>query len=257
MKRQWTGIMAVVVVPLPVGAAHAATMEDKASQEVLAAMERTSTWGHPDQYGEFVGMQAYAGKDYARAMKYFEMGARYADKLSQLCIGLMYLQGEGVARDPVTAYAWLALAAERKFPRYLATREDVWKQLDDSQRQRASVLLDRLLGEYGDAVAKPRMERALREARTGMTGSLVGYGAPEVSSLTMAQFAAANASLGRLGGALPTCGSRSIDGAPITGCGNIYVAWRWDPRQYFRIRDAVWYGTVTVGALEQNRDATH
>ena len=105
MKRQWTGIMAVVVVPLPVGAAHAATMEDKASQEVLAAMERTSTWGHPDQYGEFVGMQAYAGKDYARAMKYFEMGARYADKLSQLSIGLMYLQGEGVARDPVTAYA--------------------------------------------------------------------------------------------------------------------------------------------------------
>lgn len=257
MKRQWIGIMAVAVLPLSLDTAHAATMQDKASQQVLAAMGRTSTWGHPDQYGEFVGMQAYASGDYAKAMKYFEVGARYADKLSQLSIGLMYLQGEGVAKDLVTAYAWLAVAAERKFPRYVATRDAVWDQLDDSQRQRANALFDQLSGEYGDAVAKVRMERALREARTQMTGSLVGYGASEVSSVTAAQFAAAEPSLGRFTGPLPSCGARSIDGAPITGCGNIYVAWRWDPKQYFRIRDAVWYGTVTVGALEQDRDAAH
>lgn len=257
MKRHWIGIMAVAVLLFSLDSAHAATMQEKASQEVLAAMERTSTWGHPDQYGEFLGMQAYASGDYAKAMKYFEMGARYADKLSQLSIGLMYLQGEGVEKDPVIAYAWLALAAERKFPRYVATRDAVWKQLDDSQRQRASALLDQLSGEYGDAVAKVRMERALREARTEMTGSLVGYGASEVSSITMAQFAAANPALGHLTGPLPPCGARSIDGAPITGCGNIYVAWRWDPKQYFRIRDAVWYDKVTVGELEQDGGVAH
>jgi hypothetical protein len=257
MQRQWIGIMAVAVLPLSLDTTRAASMEDKASQEVLAAMERTSTWGHPDQYGEFLGMQAYASGDYAKAMKYFEMGARYADKLSQLSVGLMYLRGEGVAKDPVTAYAWLALAAERKFPRYVATRDAVWEQLDDSQRQRAAALLDQLSGEYGDTVAKVRMERALREARAEMTGSLVGYGAPEVSSITVAQFAAADPAFRRLTGPLPLCAARSIDGAPITGCGNIYVAWRWDPKQYFRIRDAVWYGTVTVGELEQNRAVAH
>lgn len=257
MKTQWIGIMLVAVVPLSLDTAHAASMEDKASRDVLAAMDRTSTWGHPDQYGEFVGMQAYAGGEYAKAMKYFEMGARYADKLSQLSIGLMYLRGEGVAKDPVTAYAWLALAAERKFPRYMATRDAVWNQLDDGQRQRASALLDQLSGEYGDAVAKPRMERALREARTEMTGSLLGYGASEVSSVTVAQMAAVDPSLARFSGPLPACGAASIDGAPITGCGNIYVAWRWDPKQYFRVRDAAWYGTVTVGELEQDRGVPH
>lgn len=257
MKTQWIGILVVAVLPLSLVTSHAASMDDKASQKVLAAMDRTSTWGHPDQYGEFVGMRAYASGNYAKAMKYFEIGARHADKLSQLSIGLMYLHGEGVAKNPVTAYAWLALAAERKFPRYVATRDAVWNQLDASQRQQGSVLLDQLSGEYGDAVAKPRMERALREARTGMTGSLVGYGAPEVSSLTLAQFAAANPSLGDFTGPLPSCGAESIDGAPITGCGNIYVAWRWDPKQYFRIRDAAWSGTVTVGELEQDRGVAH
>jgi hypothetical protein len=257
MKTQWVGILLVAVVPLSLDTAHAASMEDKASREVLAAMDRTSTWGHPDEYGEFVGMQAYASGNYARAMEYFEIGARYADKLSQLSIGLMYLNGEGVAKDPVSAYAWLALAAERKFPRYVATRDAVWNQLDDDQRRQAGALLDQLSGQYGDAVAKPRMERALREARTEMTGSLVGYGASDVNSVTLAQLAAGGVGKGRYTGPLPPCGARSIDGAPITGCGNIFVAWRWDPKQYFRIRDAAWYGTVTVGELEQDQGSPH
>ena len=77
-------------------ATHAASMDDKASQEVLMAMGRTSTWGHPDEFGEFAGMSYYASGDYAKAMESFKLGARYADKLSQLSIGLMYLHGEGV-----------------------------------------------------------------------------------------------------------------------------------------------------------------
>lgn len=256
MHRQWIGILVLAVFPLSPAAAQVASMEDKSSRDVLAAMSRTSTWGHPDEYGEFVGMQAYASGDYAKALQYFEMGARYADKLSQLSIGLMYLNGEGVATDPVMAYAWLALAAERKYPRYVATRDAVWKQLDDRQRELAVAQLKQLSGEYGDVVAKPRMERALREARTEMTGSLVGYGAPQVSTLTAAQFGA-DTGLDKLAGPLPSCGAHSIDGAPITGCGNIYVAWRWDPKQYFRIRDAVWFGTVTVGDPEQGPGSAH
>jgi TPR repeat protein len=45
----------------------------------------------------------------------------YADKPSQLSIGFLYLNGEGVEKDPVTALAWFELASERGYPMYVAT----------------------------------------------------------------------------------------------------------------------------------------
>jgi len=257
VKAIWIGMVIAALLPLMPNAAHAASMEDKASQEVLAAMERTSTWGHPDEFNEFAGMKYYAAGNYAKAMEYFLQGARYADKLSQLSIGLMYLHGEGVAKDPVTAYAWFALAAERHYPRFVATRDEVWKSLDEGQRQQASALLEQLSAEYGDTVAKVRMERALREGRSKMSGSFLGFGESSVSSVTLAQFAAGIPVLAGKTGAFPPCGARSIDGGPIAGCGGLFVAWRWDSKEYFRIRDAAWTGTVTVGDLEKAQGSTH
>ena len=40
-------------------------------------------------------------------------------------IGLMYEDGRGVDKDPVTACAWLAMAAERKYPSFIATSSTV------------------------------------------------------------------------------------------------------------------------------------
>jgi hypothetical protein len=250
MKATWIGIIVATLYPLVIAPAMAASMEDKASKEVLAAMARTSTWGHPDEAAEFQGMQEYADGDYAKAMENFREGARYADKLSQLSIGLRYLNGEGVEKDPVQAYAWVALAAERKYPLYLVTRDKIWKSLNDDQRTQAKALLDELTPEYGDAVAKVRMEHVLRMTRSQMTGSLVGYGSSSTASLTPAQFAAAN-NLPKWAGPMPACSGKSIDGGPITGCGDLFVEWRWNPREYFQVRDAVWFGTVKVGPLQQ------
>ena len=66
-------------------------------QKTLRAMNDASTWYHPDLFGEFAGVHRYAHREYAGAMKYFLIGAYYADKLSELSIGLMYLNGEGVS----------------------------------------------------------------------------------------------------------------------------------------------------------------
>ena len=214
-------------------------LQDKASQEVLEAMSVTSTWGHPDQWGEFTGMQRYAGGNFKAAMKYFLIGARYADKLSQLSIGLMYLNGQGVKKDPVTAFAWIAIAAERKYPEFLATRDRVWGQLDAAQRAQAKVLVADLYVTYGDKNAKPRMARALRWASADATGTGLGYDkSGRVNTLSTNQ-------------PPPPCGAKTIDGAPITGCGNIYASWRWNPKEYFHARDQEWKGTVTVGAMEK------
>jgi hypothetical protein len=212
-------------------------LQDQQSQDVLEAMQATSTWGHPDQYGEFTGMQRYSAGNYQAAMKYFLIGARYADKLSQLSIGLMYLNGEGVQKDPVTAYAWIAIAAERKYPQFVATRDALWQQLDTQQREQAKSLTEKLSIDYGDAVAKPRMALALRQSQSEMAGSYLGFGSDSVATVAP--------------GRTPRCGAKTIGGAPITGCGNLYVAWRWDPKQYFAARDGEWTGTVSVGALKQ------
>ena len=235
-----------------------ATLQSKPVKETLAVMRRSSTWGHPDQYGEFNGMQRYAAGDYRGAMKDFLIGARFADKLSQLSIGLMYLNGEGVKKDPATAYAWVAIAAERNYPSFVATRQAIWAGLDATQRTRAKAMLDRLYPEYGDATAKPRMAHQLRWARMRLTGSMLGFGHSSVSSLTPEQFAqglspgGSEAALaGQMTGAAPACGAAAMYGSAITGCGDLYADWRWDPKQYFKARDAQWTGTVTIRPIER------
>ena len=222
---------------------QAPPLQDKTALEVWTAMSRSSTWGHPDEWSEFTGMQRYADGNFKAAMKYFLIGARYADKLSQLSIGLMYLSGQGVKKDPVAAFAWVAIAAERKYPQFLATRDALWAQLDAAQRKQAKALLETLYPEYGDPTAKRRMALVLRLNRSELTGSYLGFGTDSVTSLTPGQFTGT--------GPMPACGAKTIDGAAITGCGNLYASWRWDPKQYFKARDSEWKGTVSVGKMQQ------
>lgn len=224
----------------------------KATDEVLAAMDRTSTWGHPDLANEFSGMHYYEAGHYKEALASFRTAARYADKLSQLSIGLMYLDGQGVEKDPVAAFAWVAIAAERKYPQFIATRDAIWAMLDAEQRERAKALVGRLYPEYGDATAKPRMAKVLRRNRM-VTGSLLGFGGSSVASLTPAQYMTTlpPSRQESSGGPMPPCGAHTIEGGPMTGCGNLYVEWRWNPDVYFKTRDAAWIGTVTVGPLQQ------
>ena len=231
------------IASLAIGAtAHAGSTPktDEQTEKVLTAMNNASTWGHPDLFGEFAGMRHFSEGDYAGAMKYFRIGARYADKLSQLSIGLMYENGNGVAKDSVTACAWLAMAAERKYPSFMATRDRVCKALTPAQHDQAVAVLEKLMPVYGDAAAKPRMVRALQQAMTEGTGSRLGFDSGIYQS-----------------SAKQNCGGPTIyEGGvavPQTGCGatNYYDPARWDPKQYFAARDAQWRGTVSVGSMEE------
>ncbi|MGN6312509.1 MAG: sel1 repeat family protein [Rhodanobacteraceae bacterium] len=217
---------------------------DEQAEKVLTAMNNASTWGHPDLFGEFAGMRHFSEHDYAGAMKYFKIGARYADKLSQLSIGLMYENGDGLEKDPVTACAWLAMAAERKYPSFIATRDRVCKALTPAQHDQAVAVLEKLMPEYGDAVAKPRMAAALHQAMTEGTGSRLGFDSGIYQS-----------------SAKQNCGGPTIyEGGvavPQAGCGatNYYDPARWDPKQYFATRDAQWRGTVNVGNMAEVHEA--
>ena len=242
LKPFYAAILLAGSIACPLVAAQAPSI-DKDVRETLRAMSDASTWGHPDQFGQYAGMQRYAKGHYADALKYFRIGARYADKLSQLSIGLMYLNGEGVSKDPVLAYAWTSVAAERGYPQFVATRDRIWALLTEAQQAKAKAAAAKVTAEYGDGVAKPRMNRELAYWRTQMTGSHIGFdsGVKHVDKAMLSG-----------GVPNPNCGHRTIGGVPIAGCGgDVYAQWRWDPKVYYQVVDSGWKGTVTVGSLQQ------
>ncbi|MHB1895703.1 MAG: sel1 repeat family protein [Metallibacterium sp.] len=232
----WAAVPAASVAA-PAQAKSDAIAKDSAHdpkvERILRAMGNSSTVGHPDLFGRFTGMRCFASHDYACALKYFKYGAYYADKFSELALGLMYAHGNGVAKNPSTAWAWLSLSASRGYPEFVATRKRIGARLTPAQRKAGEVELATLEKTYGDKVAMPRMLSALRLAMmSDLTGSRLGF------DQGVFTYSAHN---------FPT-------GPQLTprGFGNLRDRWYWDPKDYFQQRDAQWgAGTVTVGALQQ------
>ena len=247
MRKLWMrcALLAALATMVPVSAkADDDPLQDPYVQKTLRAMNDASTWYHPDLFGEYAGMRRYTHHQYKEALKYFEVGAYYADKLSQLSIGLMHLNGEGVPKDAALAYAWIDLAAERGYPDFVATRDRIKNELTPAQLEQAQTLRAQLAQKYADAVAKPRMEHQLHLGAAQMTGSRTGFDSG-------VQHAAVKQNCG--GGA--TIGGVSV---PVAGCGgnDIYAKSRWQPDEYFASRDAQWKATVSVGKLEETGAAS-
>jgi hypothetical protein len=129
---------------------------------------------HPDLRYRFLGLREYDRGDHQRAMDRFLIAARWADKPSQAMIAQMYYLGRGVLRDPVQAYIWMDLAAERGSARMVMERERYWVQLDASQRARVLELGPEVYARYGDEAAGPRLARVLERGRRAMTGGRLG-----------------------------------------------------------------------------------
>ena len=237
-------VVSLLLCAMGVAYAEDDPLNDPSVQKTLRAMKDASTWYHPDQFGEFTGLRYYAHHQFKDAMKYFEIGAYYADKLSQLSIGLMYMNGEGVAKDPVKACAWLSLAAERDYPDFVATRDRLKATLSPEQLAQAETERASLAARYGDDAAKPRMAQQLHQGQMQLTGSRTGFdsGASQLNTK-------------------PTCGPSVVVGGnetPNAGCGgaaSMYAKSRWEPKEYFASRDAEWKAQVSVGAIESPASA--
>ena len=180
-------------------------------------------YAHPDIKHRKAGLAAYqAAKDFRRA-------ARFADKPSQAMLAEMLWRGEGVAQDRAAAYAWMDLAAERGFRQLLAKRETYWAALDAAEREAALRIGEKLYAEFGDHVAKERLERKLRRATYERTGSNVGY----VGNLSV---------------------TLNVDNEPVKLVGASYYERRWwQPERYWALQDAEWQdsrgGVVEIGPL--------
>ena len=206
-------------------------------------MAKASTWRHPGQFGQYQGMEACSRGRYAGAMQLFTTGVCHAERVYPLGIGLRCLSGQGIARDPVKARAWTALAAERGYPRFEATRDDIWKDLSDDRRKQATVARDELARTYADVHAKPRMIGELRYYRTQPTGSHLGDDpGVQTAAVGPSQTEGVN------------CRRAARVGLRGAGCGSADMASPepWDPKPYFKVRDAQYEGTVTVGEAQRD-----
>jgi len=233
--------LAPLVFVLLIGRAQADdSMDSDRVKDALRDMGRTSTWYHDDLTGEYLGFKYYAQKRYPEALHYFELGAYYADKPSQISIGLMYLKGEGVEATPVTALAWLELAAERGYPTYVATRDRLRAKLKPQQISQAAELREQLAMKYGDAVAKPRLAAELASGLRRQTGSRAGF-----DTGVQILFLEAIDPHHR--------GPPSLLDARTPCPGGFWVQECWRPELYFAMRDKQLNGTVEVGAVQEQR----
>ena len=190
---------------------------------------------HPDLRYRLLGMDEYKRGKHEDALRFFKRASYYADKPSQGMVAEMLWNGQGVERDPASAYAWMDMAAERGYAGFLGVRERYWNALSEEQRTRAINEGQMIYAKYGDAAAQPRIATVLRREKKRTTGSRTGF----VGSLKIY---------------VPGPGGfEQIDGSKF------YDERYWDPKQYQAWHDNIWMkpriGRVSVGELEQVQDS--
>lgn len=188
--------------------------------------------GHPDLRWRGEGIRAYQDGDYGSAMAHFVRAARHADKPAQALVAGLYWAGEGVERDRALAYAWMDLAAERMYPDFVRFRERYWLEMDAAERKDALERGPAVYAQYGDDVAKPRLEAVMRRERNNSTISRFGV-------------------LGNVNIKL-----HNGPGAGTIINGTKYFDKKyWRPAEYWQLQDAIWMTAgrerVNVGSLEQ------
>lgn len=109
--------------------------------------------------------------DYEAAASYYRLAAHWADKLAQFNLGLLYVNGDGVERDPLRGWAWIRLAAERGYPKFVRVANEIGARFQDEHLAAATEILEQELEpEYGDAVAIERTAREMERMRDRATG---------------------------------------------------------------------------------------
>lgn len=192
---------------------------------------------HPDLRYRLLGLDEFKRGNFEDALAFFKRASYYADKPSQGMVAEMLWTGRGIAPDPVSAYAWMDLAAERGYAGFLGLRERYWATLNEAQRLRALEEGRAIYAKYGDEAAQPRIALVLRRERMRMTGSRTG-------------------NVGNLKIYLP---GPDGEGGVIDGS-KFYDDRYWNPKKYLAWHDSIWMkpriGTVTVGGVEKVEDSS-
>jgi len=201
--------------------------------EQLVAQSDLFLQAHPDRHFRLRALDKLDRDDLPGSLEDLREAARHSDKPSQAILAEMYWTGRGVPQDRAMGYVWMDLAAERGYPLMLAKREHYWSALDETGRVAAVTLGPSHYDEYGDAVARPRLEALMKRARGNFRRSRAHSAAvASVNVLVGDRFE-------RISGRL--FGDEKF----------------WTPEGYFAWQDELGHGvgegTVEIGEIEQER----
>lgn len=104
-----------------------------------------------------LGVKYYESKDFENAYKEFLSAAEQGDNDAQQNIGAMYYRGEFVSKDVVSAYAWMALAAQRKEILDEGVHFKIYKKMNDTEKHLAEEKHQTLLDKFGSGAIEKKL----------------------------------------------------------------------------------------------------
>lgn len=230
------GRLAWHVLTLSWGLAGMASAQESTTplsrKEQLTLSSQTFLDAHPDMKHRKLGWDAYAEGNVALARAEFLKAAWYGDKPSQAMLAEMDWKGEGAGADRASAYIWADIAAERGYAVFVGVRERYWHALDAAEQARALRDGPARVAEYGDGIARGRLEVHMRRRLRDIAWSSRTVAPPREIRL------------------YDNHGHETrIDGS------RFFSPTFWDPEKYRAWQDAQWRapreGKVDVGDVEQ------
>src|SRR3546814_13485936 len=128
----------------------------------------------PDHRWRQAGLRAQAAGNYRAARKSYRRSAAYADKAAHAHYALMLWTGQGGGKDRGLALAWMELAAERQYPKFVALRDRFREQVTDAEAARAEDVRGAVFAAYAGAVARPRLETVMHRGLLSRAGERRG-----------------------------------------------------------------------------------
>jgi hypothetical protein len=121
----------------------------------------------PGEFNFCLGGVEMSRGNYRGAIEMLNLAAGWGSKKAQYVLGLTYFRGDSIPVDRALGLAWLALAAERHQPEYMAVLASAWSKSTPAELRRAKTLLATMQPIYADAVAanraQKRFDRMIRE----------------------------------------------------------------------------------------------
>lgn len=113
-------------------------------------------------YADFSSaMVDYQSQKYLGAMAEFKRLSLLGHKDSQFNVGVMYYRGEGVDKNNVEAYAWMALSAELGDQAHARMRDAVQKKMTEKEKASSLSRTEELLKQFGDAAIQKKLSPVL------------------------------------------------------------------------------------------------
>ena len=103
------------------------------------------------QAGVKAGLEAFERGDFVSAVRQFHLLAEQGLAEAQYNLGVAYIEGKGVPKNDVKAYAWLNVAAAQDYTSAVEARDIVAQRVTSEARDRAQ----RLAQEYWEAYVLP------------------------------------------------------------------------------------------------------